>query len=249
VKKHPINNADRLLQHRLEFFMLQKSQCASQRLPALGLSSALLFCVATPVFAWNSATLSSADDGASGRPDYNTILAEKISRNHLIIGDDSHSAFLDAALNSPQAAFTLRVEPALPGTRYSIGWDMPLGASLTTGPVAQYATAPAPLNCAQCDFRRDGVATLGWRVDSRLGWIAPYAQLSYSYQPGEGLAGEVRDRLADDAAARQESWVDVSVGAQIPLNNKVAAFTAFSQSDALNSGEQFIYSLGVSASF
>lgn len=228
--------------------MLQKSQCASQRLAALGLSSALLFCFATPVFAWSSAMLSSADDGARAGPDYNTILAEKISRNHLIVGNDAQN-FLDAALNPPQTAFTLRVEPAPSGTRYSAGWDMPLGASLTTGPVAQYATAPAPLNCAQCDFSRDGVATLGWRIDSRLGWIAPYAQLSYSYQPGVGLTGDARDRLPDDAATREEGWVDVSVGAHIPLNHNVAAFAAFSQSEALNSGEQFIYSLGVSASF
>ena len=229
--------------------MLQKSQCASQRLAALGLSSALLFCFATPLFAWSSETLSSADDDALSRPDYNSILAEKISRNHLIVGNDAHMNFLDAALNSPLTAFTLRVEPVPSGTRYSAGWDMPMSASLTTGPVAQYAVVPAPLTCPQCDFSRDGVATLGWRVDSRLGWIAPYAQLSYSYLPGNSLNGDARDRLPDDAAAREESWVDVSVGAHIPLKHNVAAFAAFSQNDALNSGEQFIYSLGVSASF
>lgn len=229
--------------------MLQKRECANHRLTALGLSSAWLFCLAAPVLASKSTTLSLVDDGADGRPDYNTILAEKISRNQLIISDDIQTSFLDAVLNSPQTAFTLRVEPVMPGTRYSIGWDMPLGASLTTGPVAQYAPAPAPLHCNQCDFSRDGVATLGWRVDSRLGWITPYAQLSYSYQPGDGQTDNGRDRLSDNAALRQESWVDVSVGAQIPLNKKVAAFAAFSQNDAPNSGEQFIYSLGVSASF
>ena len=229
--------------------MLQKSQCASQRLVALGLSSALLFCSATPLFAWSSETLSSTDDGARTRPDYNTILAEKISRNHLIVGNDADMNFLDAALNPAQGPFTLRVEPVPTGKRYSAGWDMPLGASLTTGPVAQYATAVAPLSCPQCDFSRDAVATLGWRVDSRLGWIAPYAQLSYSYQPGEGFPGEARDRLPDDAAPREESRVDVSVGANIPINHQVAAFAAFSQSSALNNGDQLIYSLGVSASF
>ncbi|WP_233593057.1 autotransporter [Candidatus Pantoea deserta] len=193
--------------------------------------------------------MSSGDNGADSRPDYDTILAEKISRNHLITGDDDQKNFLDAALNSSQATFTLRVEPVLPGPRYSIGWEMPLGDSLTTGPVAQYAAVPAPLHCEQCDISRDGVAMLGWRVDSQLGWVAPYAQLSYRYQPGDSLSGEARDRLPDDAPMRQESGMDVSVGAQIPLNKKMAAFAAFSQSDGLNSGEQFIYSLGVSASF
>ncbi|MEZ3501532.1 autotransporter [Pantoea sp. KPR_PJ] len=230
--------------------MLPKSQCASQRLTALALSSALLFCFATPVFAWSSARLSSQDERAGDRlPDYNTILAEKISRNHLIVSDERHSAFLDAALNPPDAAFTLRMEPVPPGMRYSMGWDMPLGASLTTGPVAQYVTAPAPFNCVPCDFSRDGVATLGWRVDSRLGWIAPYAQLSYRYRPGESLADEGHVGQSDEATERQERGADISVGAQIPLNGRMAAFAAFSQNAALNSGEQFIYSLGVSASF
>ncbi|WP_313383103.1 autotransporter [Pantoea sp.] len=229
--------------------MLQKRECASQRLAALALSSALLFCSATPLVAWSGESLSAPEDSARDRPDYDTILAEKISRNLLIVGNDARMNFLEAALNSPQSPFTLRVEPVPTGTRYSAGWDMPLGASLTTGPVAQYAPATAPLSCPQCDFSRDGVATLGWRVDSQLAWIAPYAQLSYSYQPGDGVAGEARDRLPDDPAAREAGWVDVSVGAHIPLNHHVAAFAAFSQNDALNSGEQFIYSLGVSASF
>jgi len=229
--------------------MLQKRECASQRLAALVLSSALLFCSATPLFAWSGESLLAPEDNARDRPDYDTILAEKISRNLLIVGNDARMNFLEAALNSPQSPFTLRVEPVPTGTRYSAGWDMPLGASLTTGPVAQYAPATAPLSCPQCDFSRDGVATLGWRVDSQLAWIAPYAQLSYSYQPGDGVAGEARDRLPDDPAAREAGWVDVSIGAHIPLNHHVTAFAAFSQNDALNSGEQFIYSLGVSASF
>lgn len=229
--------------------MLQKSQCASRRLAALALSSALLFCSATPLFAWSGEILSSPDYRVRDRPDYDTILAEKISRNHLIVGNDARMNFLDAALNSPQSAFTLRVEPVPTGTRYSAGWDMPLSASLTTGPVAQYAPATAPLSCPQCDFSRDGVATLGWRVDTRLGGIAPYAQLGYSYQPGDSLTGDTRDRPPDDSAVREAGWVDVSVGAQIPLNHNVAAFASFSQNDALNNGEQFIYSLGVTASF
>ena len=228
--------------------MSQKSQCARQRLTTLALRSALLFCFAAPLFAWSGTTLSSVDDGARAAPDYDTILAEKISRNRLVFGDDAQVSLLDAALNSP-TALTLRVEPVPTGSRYSAGWAMPLGGPLTTGPVAQYLPVLASPECTQCDFSRDGVATLGWRVDSRLGWIAPYAQLSYSYLPGDSLTGESRDRPLDDAAVRESGWVDLSVGAHIPLNQHVAAFAAFSQNDALNNGEQFIYSLGVSASF
>lgn len=228
--------------------MSQKSQCARQRLTTLALRSALLFCFAAPLFAWSGTTLSSVDDGARAAPDYDTILAEKISRNRLVFGDDAQVSLLDAALNSP-TALTLRVEPVPTGSRYSAGWAMPLGGPLTTGPVAQYLPVLASPECTQCDFSRDGVATLGWRIDSRLGWIAPYAQLSYSYLPGDSLTGESRDRPLDDAAVRESGWVDLSVGAHIPLNQYVAAFAAFSQNDALNNGEQFIYSLGVSASF
>ena len=43
--------------------------------------------------------------------------------------------------------------------------------------------------------------------------------------------------------------MEVSVGTNVPFGQNMAAFASFSQTGAVVSGEQFIYSLGVSASF
>ncbi|WP_258577351.1 hypothetical protein [Candidatus Pantoea persica] len=126
--------------------------------------------MATPLFAWSNTTFSPKESGAGARPDYNAILAEKIAQGGLAAGsDEARADFLDAALNPTQAMMTLRAEPAPDGTRYRADWALLLGASLTTGPVAQFAAAAGPLSCPDCVFSRDGVATLGWRIDSRLG--------------------------------------------------------------------------------
>ena len=236
--------------------MLQKSPCIGQHYPVRLFCSALLLAIIQPAFAWGGDfALHDNQSPTVIPPDYNTILAEKISRTPLEFTDEQQGLW-DAALNAPASIpMALRSEPgsvgATPlGTRFSAGWDLPINHSFTTGPVAQYAVDQRPLTCPQCDFserpNHDQVASVGWRVDSKLGWITPWAQLSYSHQLVEE---NLNYRAEDDPNNRQENWVDVSVGAHMPLNNNLAAFASFSQTDALNTGEQFIYSLGVSASF
>ncbi len=215
----------------------------------------LFFTVVQSAFAWDDFSSLSAIPQPPPHLDYNTLLAEKISLSQLAFTDEQRGLW-DAALNAPGSSpLTLRSEPATVGvtslgTRYSAGWNVKLSQSVTTGPVAQYSADQASLNCPQCELSdrpsQEQVASVGWRVNSRMGWITPWAQLSYSHQ----LADENTRYQADESeSGRQENWLDVSVGAHMPLNNNLAAFASFSQTDALNTGEKFIYSLGVSASF
>ncbi|MDO6408271.1 autotransporter [Pantoea phytobeneficialis] len=231
--------------------MLQKSQRSGQHNLALVMGCAWLFAVSCPVLAW--------DENSQGQsvasPDYNAILAEKISQNHLMLTENSTNNLMDAALNAPgEAVVSVHTEAASVGAnpfthRMSAGWQLPVNETLTTGPVAQYAVDSSPLSCPQCEFvepdKDDHIASLGWRVDSSLGWIAPYAQISYSHQLGE-MNFTPR---SDGGIARENNWMDVSVGANMPLGQHLSAFASFSQNGAMSSGEQFIYSLGVSASF
>jgi uncharacterized protein YhjY with autotransporter beta-barrel domain len=231
--------------------MLQKSQRSGQHNLALVMGSAWLFAVSCPVLAW--------DETSQGQPvaspDYNAILAEKISQNHLMLTENGANNLMDAALNPPgEAMVNIHTEAASVGAspftnRLSAGWQLPVNETITTGPVAQYAVDPSPLSCPQCELvdrsKDDHIASLGWRVDSSLGWIAPYAQISYSHQLGE-MSFTPR---SDDGITRENNWMDVSVGANMPLGQHLSAFASFSQTGAMSSGEQFIYSLGVSASF
>ncbi|MBP2195829.1 autotransporter domain-containing protein [Pantoea cypripedii] len=233
--------------------MLQKSQRSGQHILALALVGVWLSACALPARAWDEGSQQHAPSASS--PDYDAILAEKISQNHLTLTGNNDRGLMDAALNPPDGAIiNLHTEAASVGAnpfanRLSAGWQMPMSEAISTGPVAQYAVDPSSLNCPQCEFidrnNPDQVASLGWRVDSSLGWIAPYAQISYSHQLGE-MNFTPR---SDEGIGRENNWMDVSVGANMPLGQHLSAFASFSQTGAMSSGEQFIYSLGVSASF
>lgn len=230
--------------------MLQKSQRTDQHILMLALGGVWLFLTAAPASAWDQAD-------ALNVPDYNAILAEKISSNHLMLTENSNMSLMDAALNPPgQGAMALYSEKASVGNapfanRYSAGWQMPMTPTVRTGPVAQFAVDDSRLSCPKCEFvdsnNAGHIASLGWRVDSTMGWISPWAQVSYSHQLNDDMTATPRDRQED--INHENSWVDVSVGANVPFGQNMAAFASFSQTGAVVSGEQFIYSLGVSASF
>ena len=197
----------------------------------------------------------SAPKHADFIPDYDTILAEKIALTPLEYSDESRALF-EAAINSPTASpIALHSETGSVGTtplgkRYRAGVDMPIAPSLTTGPVAQYAVDPQQMNCLQCDYSdqqsREQSASVGWRIDSQQGWISPWAQLSYHYLMADAPQSPRREATN---GSDQSDGIDLSIGAQMPLNDKLAAFASFSQSEALNNDEQQLYSFGFSASF
>ena len=231
--------------------MLQKSQRAGQHKIVLAFGGLWLTILAGNAYALDQAPNNNV-------PDYNAILAEKISNKHLMLTENSQMSLMDAALNSPDSsAMVLHSETASVGAtplvnRYSAGWSMPMSNAVNTGPVAQFAMDDSALSCPKCQWvdsnNAEHIASLGWRVDSRLGWIAPWAQVSYSHLLSDDNASPTRDR-SDDINGRESNWVDVSVGANVSLGQNMAAFASFAQTGAVSSGEQFIYSLGVSASF
>ena len=242
--------------------MLQKSECAGQQFFAGALISTFLFCLCLPrpAYGWdNVARLWDNRNSKTQGPHYDDILAEKMAHERLGFDEDAPQGLLNAALNAQRdAGLSLRAEPGSVGsqalgTRFSAGWKMPLNHQWSTGPVAQYAVGQSVLNCLQCDFSDrvspDAVASVGWRVDSRFGWMSPWIQLSYSYQFAENSLTEENARSAESVGQHEDNGLDVSIGAHMPINNRMAAFASFSQTGTLSSNEQFIYSLGVSASF
>ncbi|XXN63345.1 autotransporter [Enterobacter ludwigii] len=231
--------------------MVQKSQRTGQHKIVLAIGGLWLCFLAGNSYAYDQASPNSA-------PDYNAILAEKISNNHLMLTENPEANLFDAALNSPSDfAMEMHSETASVGAtpfvnRYSAGWSIPMSKAVSTGPVAQFAVDDSTLSCPKCERvdsnNAEHIASLGWRVDSSLGVIMPWAQVSYSHLVNEELPSPTRER-ANDMNGRENNWVDVNVGANLPLGQHMAAFASFGQTGAVSSGEQFIYSLGVSASF
>ncbi|WP_082204247.1 autotransporter domain-containing protein [Winslowiella iniecta] len=153
------------------------------------------------------------------------------------------------------------------GARITAGWDFPVASWLTTGPTLQYALDYSKVSgySEQSDSftamrfndqtYHSQIGAVGWRVDSQLGWVNPWAQVSYNHQFGDNVwrAGgglkSTQTSFTRDTAQQDTNWVDVSVGANVPLGKDVAAFASLSQTGGLSSGEQFMYNLGVSARF
>lgn len=153
------------------------------------------------------------------------------------------------------------------GVRITGGYDFPVTSSLTTGPVAQFAWDYSNVSgySEQGDdstaMRFDDqiyhskIAALGWRVDSQLGKFNPYAEVSYQHQFGDDVyrAGgglkSTQTSFTRDSTSQDKNWLDVTLGANIPLSERVAAFATVSQTSDLSSGEQFMYNVGVSARF
>lgn len=153
------------------------------------------------------------------------------------------------------------------GARITAGYDFPVTSYLTTGPMAQFAWDYSNVS----GYSEDGndstamrfndqtyhsqIGALGWRLDSKFGLFNPYAEVSYQHQFGDDIyrAGgglkSTQTSFTRDSASQDKNWVDVTLGANMPLTDQVAAFATVSQTGGLSSGEQFMYNVGVSARF
>lgn len=70
-----------------------------------------------------------------------------------------------------------------------------------------------------------------WRVDSHIGDFRPWAQISYNQQFGENVWKSQSGLSRLTAANQYGNWLDVSVGADMLLNQHFAAYASMSQSE------------------
>ncbi|WP_210487736.1 autotransporter outer membrane beta-barrel domain-containing protein [Pantoea ananatis] len=155
----------------------------------------------------------------------------------------------------------------LMGLRVQTGWDLPLGKVITTGPVASYA-----LDYVQADAyqergdsssamrfsdqtRHSQIGAAGWRIDTQGLWINPWAQVSYNHQFGDtdsavsaGLKS-TRTTFRRTSAGQDKDWVDMAVGANVPLGEAVTAFAAVSTVVGDRDYRDVTWNLGLSARF
>lgn len=155
----------------------------------------------------------------------------------------------------------------LMGLRVQTGWDLPLGEVITTGPVASYA-----LDYVQADAyqergdsssamrfsdqtRHAQIGAAGWRIDTKGLWINPWAQVSYNHQFGDtdsavsaGLKS-TRTTFRRTSAGQDKDWVDMAVGADVPLGEAVTAFAAVSTVVGDRDYRDVTWNLGLSARF
>lgn len=153
------------------------------------------------------------------------------------------------------------------GMRVQTGWDLPLGTHITTGPVASYALDYGRVggyreqsnNSTSMRYSdqttHSQIGSLGWRIDSKEWLINPWAQVSYNHQFGDtdstvtaGLQS-TSTSFARTVEARDKNWLDVAVGANVPLGEKVNAFAGVSMVGGNSDYHQVTWNVGVNATF
>jgi outer membrane lipase/esterase len=153
------------------------------------------------------------------------------------------------------------------GMRVQTGWTLPLTENLSTGPVASYAldygrvggysensnSSTAMRYSDQTTHSQIG--SVGWRIDSKQWPINPWAQVSYNHQFGDtdstvraGLKS-TRTSFERSIQARDKNWLDMSVGANVPLGQTVNAFAGVSAVGGNSDYHQVTWNVGVNATF
>lgn len=153
------------------------------------------------------------------------------------------------------------------GMRVQTGWTLPLSENLSTGPVASYAldygrvggysensdSSTAMRYSDQTTHSQIG--SLGWRIDSKQWVVNPWAQVSYNHQFGDtdstvraGLKS-TRTSFERSVEARDKNWLDLSVGANVPLGQTVNAFAGVSTVGGNSDYHQVTWNVGVNATF
>ncbi|WP_343550365.1 autotransporter domain-containing protein [Pantoea sp.] len=153
------------------------------------------------------------------------------------------------------------------GMRLQTGWTLPLGDHLSTGPVASYAldygrvggyheNGDSSTSMRYSDqTTHSQIGSVGWRVDSKQWLINPWAQISYNHQFGDtdstvraGLKS-TQTSFERSIEAGDKNWLDMSVGANVPLGETVNAFAGVSAVGGNSDYHQVTWNVGVNATF
>lgn len=153
------------------------------------------------------------------------------------------------------------------GMRVQTGWDLPVGRYVTTGPVASYALDYTRVGGYQEEGNsstsmRFGdqtlhaqVGSLGWRIDSKDLPVNPWAQISYNHQFGNSdsavTAGlkSTRTAFTRSSDGTDDNWINMAVGASVPLGAAVNAFAGVSAVAGNSETHQVTWNVGVNARF
>ncbi len=153
------------------------------------------------------------------------------------------------------------------GMRVQTGWDLPVGRYVTTGPVASYALDYTRVGGYQEEGNsstsmRFGdqtlhaqVGSLGWRIDSKDLPVNPWAQISYNHQFGDSdsavTAGlkSTRTAFTRSSDGTDDNWLNMAVGASVPLGAAVNAFAGVSAVAGNSETHQVTWNVGVNARF
>ena len=153
------------------------------------------------------------------------------------------------------------------GFRIQTGWDLPITDYLSTSPVIGYSMDYTHVG----GFSEEGNAStamkfssqethtqtgsVGWRVDTKNLPVNPWAQVKYNHAWGD-TDSRVRAGIKTTQTSfetpvpeRDKNWVDVSVGANVPLGPVINAYASVSTIASNSEYSNVGWNVGLSATF
>ncbi|PWW06627.1 hypothetical protein [Mangrovibacter plantisponsor] len=173
----------------------------------------------------NVSTVPVAPQESVARVDYNTILAQHIKASH-----------------APMGNMVMWRDSSLPGEQsVSTHWQFPLNNNFATGPVAGWDQYRAPWSGSSAEA--SNVSRIGWRLDYAWGVIQPWAQVDLI----SGSSSWSEPYTAQ--SGQQDEKIGFSMGANLPLNQNIAAYARLSQGNTQPGNDLATWQLGLDVAF
>lgn len=238
--------------------MIKNSICSGRRVTFITVLASCCLLHVSQALAWQQEYV--ADEKTGGSQDRYTWDSERAPSYNDILAERIHSS-LDSPVQEGLMFAAGSDSVSSDSSRLGIGWNIPVLGNITTGPTAEYSWDGSSTGiyneygdsviASRYDDKlwHASVSTVGWRLDSSVGYLRPWAQLSYNHQYGDNVWKAQSGLRTNTASGQDASWMDVTVGADMPIGKNVAAFASLSQAEGLSTGETYMYNLGVSARF
>ncbi|MDE9551888.1 autotransporter outer membrane beta-barrel domain-containing protein [Xenorhabdus bovienii] len=153
------------------------------------------------------------------------------------------------------------------GGRLTAGWDIAVTNQITTSPIIQYAwdkgdikgyresgNNSTSMHFADQDYTSK-VGTLGWRVDTQLGRINPYASVQFNHEFGDtryklrSAINSTKTSFVRESGKQNTDWRQYTVGVNANLFNNWRGFASVTRNEGNSQEHNYNFSLGINASF
>ncbi|MDC9580545.1 autotransporter domain-containing protein [Xenorhabdus sp. PR6a] len=154
------------------------------------------------------------------------------------------------------------------GWRITAGWDIPITRYLTTSPIIQYAWDNGSID----GYRETGnnsttmhfgdqnyhsrVGSVGWRVDTKLGYLNPYASILFNHQFDDerytlrSAINSTKTSFVLPGEKQDRNRIQYTVGVNANLTDNFHAFAAVSHEKNDNGpNHNYNFNLGFNVSF
>ncbi|PHM33545.1 autotransporter domain-containing protein [Xenorhabdus innexi] len=153
------------------------------------------------------------------------------------------------------------------GARITANWDIPVTDIMTTSPIVQFSWDKGNVKSyhetghksTSMYFRDQNytskIATLGWRVDTQLGRVNPYASVQFNHQFGDtqyklrSSINSTKTSFVVESGKQSKDWRAYTIGANANLFGNISSFASVTRNEGSSQDANYNFNLGINARF